>query len=65
MSGPRRARRSSLCGEIRRLADDEVLATAEAIYVKMSEAQKRMLIEKYGDSTPALAKIVALTGGRE
>lgn len=57
-----RRRAVDLRGEIRRVRDGSLVATAEATYVKMSEARRNELIEKYGDPGPALAR---LREGRE
>jgi hypothetical protein len=52
-----RGRAFELRGEIRRAEDDSLVASAEAIYVRMSEARRREHIEKYGDPAPALAQL--------
>jgi acyl-coenzyme A thioesterase PaaI-like protein len=52
-----RGRAFELRGEIRRVQDGSLVASAEAIYVRMSEARRREHIEKYGDPAPALARL--------
>ncbi len=60
-----RGRARELRGEIRRAVDDHLLATAEATYVKMSQAQKQPLIAKYGDPTAALERSASLVKGQQ
>jgi acyl-coenzyme A thioesterase PaaI-like protein len=60
-----RGRALEMRGEVRRVSDGELLASAEATYVRMDETQRKALIEKYGDPAPALERIAALGRGRE
>ena len=60
-----RGRALELRGEIRRASDDELIATAAATYVKMSEAQKRTLMEKYGEPAQTSQRVTARVRGRE
>src|SRR5437868_2082823 len=52
-----RGRALDLHGEVRREADGEILAIADGTYVRMSESQRKAMIEKYGDPAPALARL--------
>jgi uncharacterized protein (TIGR00369 family) len=61
-----RGRALELHGEVRRAADDELLATADGTYVRMSEPQRQAMIDRYGDPAPALERLaVAMREGRE
>ena len=61
-----RGRALDLRGEVRRAADDELLASADGTYVRMPEAQRVAMIEKYGDPAPALERLaVAMEKGTE
>jgi uncharacterized protein (TIGR00369 family) len=60
-----RGRGLEVRGEVRRAADGELLASAEGTYVRMGEAQRRAMIERYGDPSPALRRLaLALDGER-
>jgi uncharacterized protein (TIGR00369 family) len=52
-----RGRALDLHGEVRDAASGELLAEADATYVRMPEAQRKALVEKYGDPTPALERL--------
>ena len=52
-----RGRALDLHGEVRDAANGELLAEADATYVRMPEAQRKALLEKYGDRTPALERL--------
>lgn len=58
-----RGRAVELRAQIRRASDDELLASAEATYVRMSDSKRRELVDKYGDPAPALARLAAAERG--
>ena len=61
-----RGRALDLHGEVRRASDAELLASADGTYVRMPEAQRVAMIEKYGDPAPALERLaVAMKKGTE
>jgi uncharacterized protein (TIGR00369 family) len=61
-----RGRALDLHGEVRDASSGELLAEADATYLRMPEAQRKALLEKYGDPTPALQRLaVAMREGRE
>jgi len=61
-----RGRALDLHGEVRDAASGELLASADATYVRMPEARRKALVEKYGDPAPALERLaIALREGGE
>ena len=61
-----RGRALELHGEMRDASSGELLATAEATYLRMPDAQRQAMIERYGDPAPALERLaVALREKRE